>query len=119
MQVGREQPTLRMLGLKLITACLDGMRSISVASPSAAAGGHSPGSPLGLGQTLGQTHGQTSFQHAQQHHSSASAVIHAVGDALGAFPLTPSVRIALVELMCCGTSWAEVRWGRPQARFEI
>lgn len=42
------------------------------------------------------------------HHIHFLACLQAVGEGLGAYPLTPAVRIALFELTCCGTPWAQV-----------
>ena len=166
-QVSREQPTLRTLGLKLITSCLDSMRSMppgalqdtyqrtapSIIQASTAPAscccrlgcpGHALTPPWGEGLGRREEEGKacerrhstgdcTQLNSTQSPASLAcSALItrlpspcpalplpQAVGEGLSAFPLTPAVRIGLLEIACCGTPWAQVGTAGPAGQHAI
>ena len=74
----REQPALRVLGLRLVAASMDSMQITPSSSAPRDNDGHT-----------------------------GSDLVAVLGDRLTTFPLTPAVRIALCELLC-GSTWAQV-----------
>ncbi len=93
--LGRPQPALRMLGLRLLAICL--RRGPAPGGPGAA-----PGSPSAGGGGGGGA-------------AAAEGLWAAVGDALAAFPLTAHTREALLLLACAGSPAGQCAPSPPHA----
>lgn len=113
--LSREQPALRMLGLRLLAICLRQVPALGIGL------GSEPGSPGGSGAETA---------------AAAQGLWAAVGDALATFPLTAPTREALLLIACagspsgqCGLAGVQAAgsrlvcasmhwWGEVQRRFE-
>lgn len=100
-----EQQQLRLLGLRALTASLAG--NASRASSGSAS------SEVSRRRSLSPSRAASLQRPPPPPQEACQDVVEAAGHALAAFPLNPATRIALVELLCDGAPWAQVR-GLPR-----